>query len=72
MTFEEKAEVVISQLRQDRDRLQQAFEDIRAEIEDIQINGQIDSHTAFVRTGEQVKNMVLEIIDRYEPNEAKI
>jgi hypothetical protein len=33
MTFEEKAEVVISQLRADRDRLQNIIEQIRAEIE---------------------------------------
>lgn len=33
MTFEEKAEVVISQLRTDRDRLQNIIEQIRAEIE---------------------------------------
>lgn len=32
MTFEEKAEVVISQLRADRDRLQNIIEQIRAEI----------------------------------------
>ena len=32
MTFDEKAEVVISQLREDRDRLQNIIEQIRAEI----------------------------------------
>jgi len=32
MTFEEKAEIVISQLRADRDRLQNIIEQIRAEI----------------------------------------
>lgn len=32
MTFEEKAEVIISQLRADRDRLQNIIEQIRAEI----------------------------------------
>lgn len=35
MTFEEKAEVVISQLRADRDRLQNIIEQIRAEIEEL-------------------------------------
>jgi hypothetical protein len=33
MTFEEKAEIVISQLRADRDRLQNIIEQIRAEID---------------------------------------
>lgn len=33
MTFEEKAEIVISQLRADRDRLLDALDKIRAEIE---------------------------------------
>lgn len=32
MTFENKAEIVISQLREDRDRLQKIIEQIRAEI----------------------------------------
>lgn len=32
MTLEDKAEVVISQLRADRDRLQKIIEQIRAEI----------------------------------------
>lgn len=35
MTFEEKAEVVISQLRTDRDRLQNIIKQIRAEIEEL-------------------------------------
>ena len=33
MIFEEKAEIVISQLRADRDRLQNIIEQIRAEID---------------------------------------
>lgn len=33
MTLEDKAEIVISQLREDRDRLQKIIEQIRAEIE---------------------------------------
>lgn len=35
MTFEDKAEIVISQLRADRDRLQNAIDEIRAEIDKI-------------------------------------
>ena len=38
---------------------------IRAEIDRIEINGQIDEHTLFIRGAEEVKNMVLEIIDKY-------
>ena len=37
---------------------------IRAEICGIAINGQVDEHTSFIRTGEQVKQMALNIIDR--------
>lgn len=39
---------------------------IRTEITTIAINGQIDEHTAFVRTAEQIKQMVLDIIDKYK------
>lgn len=38
---------------------------IRSEVTAIAINGQVDDHTLFIRTGEQVKQMVLEIIDKY-------
>ena len=38
---------------------------IRSEIAAIAINGQVDAHTAFIRTGEQVKQMALDIIDKY-------
>ena len=41
------------------------FDKIRAEIAAIAINGQVDEHTLFMRTGEQVKRMVLDIIDKY-------
>ena len=39
---------------------------IRAEIDGIEINGQIDEHTAFIRAGEQVQQMALNIIDKYK------
>lgn len=42
---------------------------IRVEITNIEISGQIDSHTSFVRTGKQVKNIALEIIDKYRQEE---
>ena len=41
------------------------IEQIRDEIEAIEINGQVDEHTMFIRTGEQIKNMALEIIDKH-------
>ena len=38
---------------------------IRVEIAAIAINGQVDEHTLFIRTGEQVKRLALDIIDKY-------
>ena len=38
---------------------------IRAEINAIEISGQIDEHTLFARSADVVKDMVLEIIDKY-------
>lgn len=38
---------------------------IREEIAAIEINGQVDEHTLFMRTGGQVKQMILDIIDKY-------
>ena len=38
---------------------------IRAEINAIEISGQIDEHTLFARSADGVKEMVLNIIDRY-------
>lgn len=45
------------------------IEKIRAEIDVIEINGQVDEHTAFIRTGEHVKQMALDIIDKYAEQE---
>lgn len=42
---------------------------IRAEIDGIEINGQVDEYTMFIRTGEQVKQMALDIIDKYTKGE---
>lgn len=42
---------------------------IREEITNIEIHGQIDQHTYFERTGGQVKNIVLDIIDKYRKSE---
>ena len=43
-----------------------ALDKIRDEIAAIEINGQVDEHTLFMKTGEQVKQMVLDIIDKYK------
>ena len=44
----------------------EVLDKIRPEITAIAINGQVDEHTAFIRTGEQVKQMALDIIDKYK------
>ena len=43
----------------------------RAEIDGIEINGQVDIHTSFVRTGDHVKQMALDIIDKYTKGESE-
>lgn len=43
-----------------------ALDKIRAEIAAVVINGRVDEHTMFTRTGEQVKQMALDIIDKYK------
>ena len=47
------------------------LEQIRAEIDGIEINGQVDEHTMFIRSGEQVKQMALEIIDKYREEQTE-
>ncbi len=49
-----------------RDCLACVLDKIRAEVTAITINGQVDEHTMFIRTGEQVKQMALSIIDKYK------
>ena len=46
-------------------RMPNVLDKIRSEVTAIAINGQVDEHTMFIRTGEQVKQMALEIIDKY-------
>ena len=56
MTYEEKSEIVIRQLREDRDRLQNAIDGIRAEVMNL-TDGE---------TPERIWNVdVLQIIDKY-------
>jgi hypothetical protein len=58
--FQKKAEIVISQLRADRDRLQNALDKIRAEIEQTDFDfGDFYDHT------DTIIQIVLEIIDKY-------
>ena len=45
---------------------QMVLDKLRAEIDGIEINGQVDEHTSFIRTGEQVKQLALNIIDKYK------
>lgn len=42
---------------------------IREEITNIEVYGQINEYTGFVRTNEQIKSIVLEIIDKYRESE---
>lgn len=59
MTYEEKSEIVIRQLREDRDRLQNAIEQIRAEISEYK-----DDKVIHAERNEMI-DIVLEIIDKY-------
>lgn len=60
MTYEQKSAIVISLLRADRDRLLNAFDKIRAEIEERKNNsgGEPNRDLAF--------NVCLQIIDKYK------
>ena len=59
MTYEEKSEIVIRQLREDRDRLQNAIDGIRAEISEYK-----DDKVIHAERNEMI-DIVLEIIDKY-------
>ena len=71
----EKVEINVLQLNRIIKALEQepktdVLEDIKAEIEQIATYGQIDDKTSFIRDGEMVKKLVLEIIDKHiERNE---
>ena len=60
MTYKEKSEIVIRQLREDRDRLQNAIDGIRAEIDRLHYHPKLD----FIKNDEVVE-MALAIIDKY-------
>ena len=59
MTFEDKTVIVISQLRADRDRLQNAIDKIRAEISEYK-----DEKIIHAERNEMI-DIVLEIIDKH-------
>ena len=60
-----KSKVVISQLRADRDRLQDAFDKVRAEIK--QYQSDYDVHgTEYDRTAWKAFNRCLKFIDKYK------
>lgn len=62
MTFEEKSAIVISQLRADRNRLQDAIEKMRAEIMDTGAYEQeVNGKTEFL----EGINYCLKVIDKY-------
>ena len=65
MTYEEKSGIVISQLRADRDRLQEALDKIRDEIKAASHGkwyvGRLDGKTEEVLLMDEV----MEIIDKY-------
>lgn len=48
------------------DEIKNVLDNLRAEISAIDTSGQVDEYTTFIRTGEQVKQMVLDIIDNYK------
>ena len=62
MTFEDKAVIVISQLRADRDRLQNAIDKIRAEISEYK-----DEKIIHAERNEMI-DIVLDIIDKHIQN----
>ena len=63
MTYEEKSEIVIRQLREDRDRLQNAIDGIRAEIDVARF---IDKDTKLCKNANASGlEVALQIIDKY-------
>ena len=45
---------------------ERVLDKIRAEIDAIETHGHIDDHTLFARSGQEVKKIALEIIDKYK------
>lgn len=73
MPFEDKVEIVITQLRADRDRLAKALNDIRAEIEQLPTKTRTnwdgccpDIDYPQIEYVDVTKNKLLSIIDKYK------
>lgn len=62
MTYEEKSEIVIRQLREDRDRLLNAIENIRAEIEHWESDNIQDDYQMGAM---DMQKYALRVIDKY-------
>ena len=70
MTYEEKSAIVISQLRADRDRLQEALDKIRAETEALNPVDYVSMSSYEGHKGaSDMKDDVLRIIDKYTESE---
>ena len=46
--------------------LTDVLNEIRTDVEHIEVSGRIDEHSAFIRSGEHIKHMVIDIIDKYK------
>ena len=67
VTDEKKYSTMIDEIANLKALNQESILDkISSEVTSIAINGQVDEHTMFIRTGEQVKQMTLKIIDKYK------
>lgn len=70
MTYEEKSEIVISQLRADRDRLQEALDKIREEIKALNPVDYVSMSSYEGHKGaSDMKDDVLRIIDKFTGSE---
>lgn len=70
MTFEEKSGIVISQLRADRDRLQDALDKMRAEIKSLNPVDYVSMSSYEGHKGaSDMKDDVLRIIDKFTGSE---
>ena len=49
-----------------------ALDKIRAEIAAMDLEGRVDAYTLFIRTPEQVKQMALNIIDKYKAESEEV
>lgn len=47
-------------------KVDDVLDKIRADVEHIEISGRIDEHSSFIRSGEHIKHMVIDIINKYK------